>query len=270
MSQASVLKIVQVTDLHLPKNEGQLKHGVSNDARWRAVLDHMVKHHDDLDLLVLTGDLADAGQPSAYTRLTQDLAKRLPHTELVWLPGNHDVLSRMRQADQEMSHAKGELTRSQWQKYGWQLLFLDSCAKPDGKGSGSLHPSSVDMLNHLQPSSLAPNVLLLMHHHPVPVGSDWQDAVMLGNAQAFWRILAQAKSTRAIDVKGIIFGHIHQVYRGEYQNVPLFGSPATAPQFKPGCASVVREEGEANQPAYSIYYLTPDGGVRADVEYVDA
>ena len=164
--------------------------------------------------------------------------------------------------------------RTHWQKGDWQMYFLDSSAEPDGMGSGSLSSDSLALLKSLseqQASGSEPiNTFLAVHHHPSPVGSQWQDEVMLGNGDAFWHQIAaiQAQSLPAINIRGVMFGHIHQCFRAQVQGISLFGSPATAPQFKAQCETFTLEEGELNQPAYSVYKLHTNGVIDARVEYV--
>lgn len=246
-----MLRILQVTDLHLPANPTQDTRAQRIDARWQQVLRAVKKHENDVDLLVLTGDLTHHSGALAYQRLVADLETlSIP---AVWLPGNHDDIALM--------HEYGTTTLNQdcVDLQGWRLLFLNSTLMPDGKGSGSLGPRALQQLDHQLTGQT--HTLVFLHHHPVPVNSRWQDEIGLADANAFWQCLAGHSNVRAI-----VFGHVHQQLELQNKGVALFSAPAVAPQFKAGCDEMTEEDVPAlSGPAYAIYTLSDQGGVSARV-----
>lgn len=248
-----MLKVLQVTDLHLQADPTTKMQGVVIEQRWQTVLYHIQKHHGDADLLVLTGDLVHHSGPVAYQRLVKQLdGLNLP---AVWLPGNHDDPEQMRQ------YGTTALNRKLINLPGWRLVLLDSTAHADGLGGGSLAETELDFLQDSLTNSEKANLMVLLHHNPVHLGSGWQDPISLGNANVFWRCISASKAVRCV-----LFGHVHQAWDLSEQGVRLFSSPAVAPQYKACSDSVVLEDDpHKSGPAYTVYQLADSGQVNANV-----
>lgn len=239
------LRLIQVTDMHLQDRPEMEMRGVNLEERFLAVLDEVSQQK--ADMLLLTGDLTHHSKP-AYQRLSTYL-QRLTFPSY-WIPGNHDLTGEMfKFAD----HGYG---RKVVEQGGWRILLLDSSSSPDGRGSGSLSEPELDFLStELEETTHRQNVLLVLHHNPVSVNSEWQDAIMLANADQFWSIVE-----RYPQVKGVMFGHVHQAWQLERKNLKLFSCPATAAQFKSCTASSETEDNpELSGPAYAIYELHENG-----------
>jgi len=81
------VRVLHLTDPHLVAPRERL-FGLDPLARLDAALAHMRRHEPRADLLLLTGDLTDRGEDTAYTALAERLAA-LPYPSLPLL-GNHD------------------------------------------------------------------------------------------------------------------------------------------------------------------------------------
>lgn len=249
----SALKLVQVSDLHLQATPDGLYRETDVEARWHSVLTHICDHHADADLLLLSGDLVHHAGVAAYQRLHDSLAC-LPVAQR-WLPGNHDTVTDMAQV------VPAEALAGSWSKGCWQVVTLDSTSAPDGRGGGELSDQALQVLAHQLNVPQATHQLLVLHHNPVPVGSRWQDAIGLRNADRFWQLVATGNGVRAV-----LFGHVHQAWQFSRADVHLFSAPAVAPQFKAGCESMTLEDDPAlSGPGYAVYRLHPDGTVDVDV-----
>lgn len=245
-------KILQITDIHLQADPTEKLQGAVIEQRWHCVLAHIQAHHLDADLLMLTGDLVHHSGPVAYQRLTRHLDELgLP---AVWIPGNHDNV-------EEMSlYGSVALNRDTVDLGGWRVVLLDSTAAPDGRGSGSLSSSEIQRLRNELDRQEDKHLLLVLHHNPLALGSVWQDAIALQNADQFWPLLKNNTH-----VRGIIFGHVHQQWTLNHKGVALFSSPAVAPQYKARCSDVTLEDDPAlTGPAYRVYHLQPDGNIMAE------
>ncbi|MDI3323025.1 metallophosphoesterase [Pontibacterium granulatum] len=248
-----MLKVLQVTDLHLQADPSQKMQGVVIEQRWQTVLEHIQTHHHDADLLVLTGDLVHHSGPTAYQRLVKQLDDlKLP---AVWLPGNHDDPEQMRQ------YGTAALNRKIIDLGGWRLVLLDSTANADGVGGGSLARAELALLQETLVNSVDEHLMVLLHHNPVHLGSGWQDPISLGNADAFWHCISTSPAVRCV-----LFGHVHQAWDLTEQGVRLCSSPAVAPQYKACSDSVVLEDDpQKTGPAYTVYHLADGGQVNANV-----
>lgn len=243
------ITLLQLTDLHLQERPGIQMKGVDPEQRFQLVLQAI--EEEEADLLLLTGDLSHH-VPAVYPRLDNYICE-LSYPS-AWIPGNHDLPDLM----QQYPRYAAKLRRFP----GWQLIMLDSTAEPDGRGGGSLSTNELEFLQQqLAESDPDQHQLIVMHHHPCPVGSEWQDQIGLGNAAAFWALIGQFSN-----VRGVIFGHVHQAWQLSCQGVPLFSVPATAAQFKAGCRNAeIESDPFLAAPAYGRYTLRQDGRISQEI-----
>ncbi len=81
------MKLIHITDIHLVP-PGQTLWGLDPFARFDAALDDIATHHGDADFCVITGDLTERGDITAYALLKERLACFPLATHLIL--GNHD------------------------------------------------------------------------------------------------------------------------------------------------------------------------------------
>jgi len=246
-----VASLLQVTDMHLQQDPSTLMREQLVEERFQRVMSDI--QAETADLLLLTGDLTHHA-PAAYKRLS-DRLRLLPFPSY-WIPGNHDLI------DEMAAYSLYGFNRKLIEKDQWRIILLDSSSEPDGQGSGALANDELIFLEQaLKETSPDQYVLIALHHHPVKVGSVWQDRIGLKNSQAFWHVV-----DRFPQVRGVMFGHVHQSFQTSRGHVMLFSSPATAPQFKPQCVeSKIELDPRYSGPAYARYGLYSDGDIHADV-----
>ncbi|MEH6650788.1 MAG: metallophosphoesterase [Motiliproteus sp.] len=231
-------KLVQISDFHLQQSPKQSYRGIDVEQRLLAVLQHIRDYHTDIDALLLSGDLVHHGYLEGYRRLVEYM--QLFDCPWYWIPGNHDSVASMNQVRQ--SPSPGFVIP------GWRVVLLDSTSSPDGCGAGALAACELQRLQQqlLLAEDLNQSLLLVLHHNPVPVASQWQDAIMLSNADELWAMLEG--SPVAVTA---LFGHLHQQWDLQRGGVRLLGCPATSVQFKAKQPQLVIEQGsELAAPGY--------------------
>ena len=244
-------RILQLSDCHLAAEAGTLFRGIDPEQTLTALV-RQLEHLPPFDCLLLTGDLVHHVGPDAYRRLLK-LVEPLG-VPCHWLPGNHDELTAMRDAD-----PAGVLGGKRIDLPHWTLLLLDSTAEPDGRGSGSLARSELVWLQDNLDQLDSRPVLLALHHNPAATGSRWQDETRLGNPAALEAILLQAPQ-----VRGVICGHLHQALQLEFARRPLWSAPSTAVQFAIGCEDFTPEtDPDLSAPGCRWYELHDDGRIDA-------
>lgn len=249
------LIVTQITDCHLQNDPTQGYRGQAVEQRLDRVLADLRSQTPAPDLLLWTGDLVHHGGPSGYARLNQRLTE-LPQSSY-WIPGNHDDAGLMLKLG-------GEKNQRTIVAQGWVIILLDSTSQPDGQGGGELALCELDFLEQQLQQYQDYHCLIGLHHNPLPVGSEWQDRIMLGNAEAFWRLLA-----RYPQVQAVIHGHVHQPGDCVYQGVRVLMTPASSVQFKAGCQQMTLEdEAELIDPAYRLLQLYPDGRIHTSIKRV--
>ncbi|MDO6593315.1 phosphodiesterase [Neptuniibacter sp. 1_MG-2023] len=251
MASDRPIRLLQVTDMHLQQEPSCLMRGANVEARFQQVI-HQIEQ-ENADFLLLTGDLTHHAPP-AYDRLSSCL-QGLPFPAH-WIPGNHDLVDEMARFS-DLGYNQKVIVGGDW-----RIILLDSTSNPDGKGGGALSAEELDFLNtQLAILTSEQHVLVVLHHHPVSVESEWMDQIGLANKDRLWELLAHYSQ-----VKGVVFGHVHQEFQQQRGNVKLLACPATAPQFKPFSVSAVTEDDPRFMgPAYRRIQLYDDGEIQSEV-----
>ncbi|MBR9868957.1 MAG: phosphodiesterase [Oceanospirillales bacterium] len=253
------LVIAQITDCHLQNDPDHNYRGFDVERHLDRVIDDLLLQTPAADMIIYSGDLVHHGGPEGYQRLSQRLAD-LP-VPGYWIPGNHDDAQLMHQMGDRHS---GQLNQRTVVTKGWAIILLDSTSDPDGQGGGSLSRSELTFLEEqlLEYSSL--HCLVVLHHNPLPVGSEWQDRIMLANADQLWAVLAQHANVRAV-----MNGHVHQSWELVRDSIRVIMTPATSVQFKAGCQHLLLEDDPVlSLPAYRWLALHRDGQIDTSVKRV--
>ncbi|HEB77890.1 MAG TPA: 3',5'-cyclic-AMP phosphodiesterase [Methylothermaceae bacterium] len=248
------VKLLQLSDCHFLEQPGDTLMGVDTEQSFHSVLASLRQNPNwPADLILLTGDLVQNPTRNAYQRLF----RHLRNIDIPWvcLPGNHDDLSLIREIlCREKAHCSKRILAGRW-----QILCLNS-KLPDSH-AGHLAAEELDFLAQ----SLAQNpipTLVALHHPPLPVGSTWMDTMQLDNSEQLFSVLNHYPH-----VRGIIFGHIHQVFEVSHNGIPLWSVPSTCFQFKPKSSDFALDE---LPPGWRWLKLQPDGRIDTWVERLDA
>lgn len=246
------LRLLQFSDLHLTgAAEGQVR-GVATQRSFRHCLAHARREHFPADALLLTGDLVQ-DDALAYRVLAGILSTETPPVHC--LPGNHDLTAEMTGA-----LAAPPFDLSPVARYGpWTLVLLDS-ATP-GVHVGTLGAESLDWLDEVLARAADTHALVVLHHQPVPVGSTWLDAIGLADGEEL-----MGRLRRHRNVRGLLWGHIHQAFDAQRDGLRLMGTPSTCFQFVPGDDFGVDDR----PPGYRWLQLFPDGRIESDVVWTEA
>ena len=245
------INLVQMTDTHISIDERDTLAGVNTTETLLDVIT-AVKSHEDLDLALLTGDLAETPTEDTYKKLAKLL--QLVNLPVYCLPGNHDDPLIMRRA----LNTDGVSTANFLTCGTWSIILLNT--HEPGKEGGYLSATELAGLAEALERSAGRHVLICLHHQPVNIHSPWMDRMALENSEALFRVL-----DRHNNIRGIIWGHIHQEFRTVRNGVLLLGSPSTCIQFRPQSdeASV-----DAKPPAYRTLTLTDTGEIRTRVHWL--
>lgn len=200
-----------------------------------------------------TGDLAHEATPAAYQRIFSHLEKlELP---VYCLPGNHDESQALQSAI-----GNGLCKYAEHAHHGdWHFIFIDSTV-PGSEGA-HLTQATLQSLDRLLQSAPDKHTLLCLHHQPVPMGSHWLDTMAVDNPDEFFAI-----TDKHPQVRGIIWGHVHQEFNTVRNGVMLISSPSTCIQFKPNSDDFAID---ISAPGYRWLLLHADGEIETGVERLD-
>lgn len=250
MSTATV-KLVQVTDPHLFADPAGRLRGVPTLLALQDTLQAAAADIRSAEAILATGDLVqdDVGGYEPFRRLLRPLGK-----PVLCIPGNHDDALALARSLSEPPFQVG----GHYDAAGWRIVLLDSSVPRQARGA--LAPAQLAALESALASAPERHALIALHHHPVSMGSQWLDTVGLTNHADFFAIL-----DRHPQVRGIVFGHVHQVFEGERRGVRILGTPSTCAQFLPRARDFAVD---TLPPAYRVLKLEPDGRLASHVEWL--
>lgn len=213
--------LLQITDPHLHANAASKMRGVNTYDTFLAVLNQVRQDHRwPPDAIIATGDLVQDESREGYQRFKSCLDEL--GVPVFCIPGNHDDPGLMTEVLAEPPfQVCGDASLG-----GWRLIFLSTYVR--GEDAGAIGLPGLATLDRTLAGHPDKPTLICMHHQPVPMGSAWLDGVGLIDATEFLNI-----ADRHPQIRGIVWGHVHQAsdrYRGD---VRLLSAPSTCAQFLP-------------------------------------
>jgi Icc protein len=246
------LRLVQLTDTHLFGEESADLRGVATLPALRAVLDAAAADIAAADAVLVTGDVVQ-DDPRGYAHF--HAALRGLRKPVLCLPGNHDDVPQMRAALRG-----GPFQVGGWLDIAdWRLVMLDSVVA--GRAGGRLCADELEDLERTLAGAGRRHALVCLHHHPVAMSSRWLDEVGLENADAFFEVI-----DRHPNVRGIVWGHVHQAFDALRGRVRLLSTPSTCTQFQPRVAEFAVD---TRPPGYRILELRADGAIDTEIVWLE-
>ncbi|MGJ7095266.1 3',5'-cyclic-AMP phosphodiesterase [Vibrio hannami] len=253
-SKRDSIKLLQLTDTHLFSTTDGCLLSVNTLDSFHAVVQEVINRKHEFDAILATGDISQDHTAKSYCRFEQGIYPL--EKKCLWLPGNHDFkpnMSSVMPSDQICSdeHALvGEY---------WQIIQLDS--QVTGVPHGRLNDQQLSLLKEKLTAYPERYTLVLLHHHPVLVGSAWLDQHTLYDAESFWNIIKEHNN-----VKATLCGHVHQEFDERHFGVRVMATPSTCVQFKPDSQDFALD---AKAPGWRTLELKSDGTIDTQVHRLD-
>ena len=203
--------LLHLSDTHLRAPGARLFDVIDGAERMQRTLASIVDSGVRPDALIFTGDLADLGEPEAYTRLRSlvEPAAAAIGARVMWVMGNHDdrVAFRSRLLDDD-SGDDAPYDRVE-EIDGLRIVTLDSSVP--GHHHGEVSDEQLDWLG----------TVLAMHHPPVPAVLDLAASVELREQRRLAKVL------RGTDVRAVIAGHLHYSTFATFAGIPVSVASST-------------------------------------------
>ncbi|MGR8920053.1 MAG: metallophosphoesterase, partial [Gammaproteobacteria bacterium] len=238
------MRLVQITDTHVYADADARFDGVDTRASLIATL-AVAAAEPGTDHLLISGDVSMDETAGSYAWLAEALAAR--GLEALLLPGNHD--------DPAVANGAFAPTPQSLEGDGWRVHLLDT--RIPGKPSGRLGPAALDWLDAALARAAGSDHALVMHHPPLPVGSEWIDRMGLEDADALWRVLEAHERVRLVAA-----GHVHQNFDAYHRGVRVVTTPSSCVQFLPRSR---RYGVDRRAPGYRVIDLLAGGRVDSRV-----
>lgn len=244
-----MLKILQLTDLHVTPHAGELMLGLDTEDFFQQTLAYAHEKHGPFDLILLTGDLAQDPCADSYQRIQRHLSQY--SAPCLCLPGNHDDFNLM----QRYLEAGNVSCTKHLVINDWQIVLLNS-QKPNSP-VGELAANELAFLEQVLQSHQDLPTLVALHHPCFAIGSSWLDTMQIKNSAAFLSVLGKYPQ-----VKAVTCGHVHQESYREIGSIRFFSTPSSCFQFTPHSSEFSIAE---TPPGYRVFSLFPDGNLQSDV-----
>jgi Icc protein len=246
--------IAQITDIHLGFEPGNPLE--ANRLRLDQVIAALNALSPQPDVLLVTGDIADQGAPSAYAQFREAISELSYPVHCC--PGNHDLRANFREAVPHENPAQSDAV-SGFIQYGFdageiRVLVLDTLDETR-HGGGFCETRAAWLEAQLAIHADRPT-LIAMHHTPSATGITWMDPAP--DAPWIERLAQTIRGHRQI-IK-IICGHIHRPIATQWGEHTLTVCAATAAQLSLSFAPIDPEMPDgramvtAAPPAFALHH----------------
>jgi len=244
------MDIIQITDLHLSKNKKNELYNINTYNSAKIVIDHIAKYKQGHEYLIITGDISEDSTADSYSHLL-DLLKPIK-SNIYLMPGNHDSYEQIKLCCSR-STVKNDIffSNDKW------IIFMFN-TKKEHSPNGFLKQDEIEVFEKLLSDYPNKDFMVFLHHHPVLIESESMDAMMIENAQLLIDLIKSHNN-----IKGVSWGHIHNVFETEINNAKLFSSPSTCFQSKPKSKTFTVDSN--SYPGYRIINLNEKGMIETNV-----
>lgn len=220
-SSGRAVLIAQMTDIHVGFAPDEQPEEL-NLTRFRATLARLLHGPNRPDLLVLSGDITDHGDPASFAR-TAALLKDCP-CPIIPLVGNHDSREGLLGAFPQVTPAEGGFLHSVIEApLGLRIICLDTLE--DGRHGGAFCEARAAWLAARLAEAPDQPTLIFMHHPPVVAGIDWMDPA----PDEAWIMRLRDVLAGQHQVQAIHCGHLHRQISTQFAGIPLGVTPSVAP-----------------------------------------
>ncbi len=203
------------------------------------------------DLVLATGDLVHDESAAGYRTLASML--QTLETPVAAIAGNHDALESLHDISGNNFHVGGSHRLG-----AWCIVLLNSLVP--GETHGHLQATELEFLDSALGQAHESQVLVALHHQPVPIGCTWLDRIGLSNADEFFAVLDNHQNIRAV-----LWGHVHQAFESQRRGVHLLATPSTCAQFRPESHDFALD---TKPPGIRWLTLYPNGHIDTHIEWI--
>ncbi|MCC9195476.1 phosphodiesterase [Arthrobacter sp. zg-Y820] len=212
--------ILHLSDTHLVGGTNPLYGAVDSQAKLAELFARLEVSGQKPEAIVFTGDLADKGEPQAYSKLRDIVAPVAARmgARLIWAMGNHDNRENLKSALLGEVPDMAPVDRV-YLVNGLRIITLDTTVP--GYHHGELSGAQLNWLRNVLKTPAPEGTILAMHHPPVPSVQDLTVLVELRHQRDLAAVL------EGTDVRSIIAGHLHYSTFATFAGIPVSVASAT-------------------------------------------
>jgi 3',5'-cyclic AMP phosphodiesterase CpdA len=254
MPPTHVCIVCQISDMHVMAG-GRLACGiVDTAAHLQRCIAHILALKQRPDIVVMTGDLTDAGRPEEYA-LLRELIAPLP-MPVYLMPGNHDEREALRAAFPKHTYLGQCPPYIQYSidDHALRIVAIDTVVP--GKAHGELCEARLAWLARTLAALPQHPTLLLMHHPPFTTLIGHMDDIGLVNPQPLAQIVAQHPQ-----IERVLCGHLHRPIQTRFAGTIACTAPGTAHQITLDLARDAAATFTMEPPGYLLHAWSAATGV---------
>jgi len=220
-----MIKIIQITDIHMLANEESEIYGINPFSLLNNLIES-IRLIEDIDCIIITGDIANRGDYEAYI-FVNNLLKEM-NCPIYWLQGNHDLSEVMLQVSNKVTIKSDKSFIIKNTKF----ILLQSVMRDEGdlstnKARGYLFDYEMSFLKRELEENNFDNCVVALHHPPV-LSNSWADRRILDNRLDFINLLEKFPK-----VKLVLYGHQHIAQQTIVNGINYICSPPTSFHYNP-------------------------------------
>ncbi len=234
--------------------------------RARRVLDHLSTLDPPVDVVLVTGDIAEHGTPEEYAEAARVLGAWAGPAPMFACIGNHDV----REGYAAWRGLPADVPQNQAHRVAGALfVMLDSMVPAQSTAAGEpgeridygvLAPETLDFLeDQLSSRAAGERAFVCLHHPPEPIHLGLMDPIRLRNSAELAAVLDRHR-----DVVAVLVGHAHSACTTAFASMS-----APIPILIPGgIASTITMDAEPFKqitpdlpPTFAIHFVDDDGRI---------
>ena len=246
-----VLRFIHITDTHLLSRADETFYGLNTKSSLQVVLSDCAACYPEIDFWLFTGDISQTGTKESYALFSSAIQQY--DIPVYCVPGNHDTPEFLRHVVPDSPVNSVNIIQ-----FGrFSMVLLDSWI--ENEHHGRISRSCLRQLEEYLQDSDQFNIIVL-HHPPVEVNSQWLDEIGLDNRTEFLQVLGKCNAEMLV-----LFGHVHQEVDRQSDKLRMLSTPSTCHQFKPHTRS---HHTDSLPPAYRFVKLGRSEHIDTRVHYV--
>jgi 3',5'-cyclic AMP phosphodiesterase CpdA len=213
--------IAHISDTHFLGQGRPLYGVVETDDNLRQAFEQIQRLGSKPEAIVITGDLADLGEPDAYARLrsiVEPAAAELG-AQIIWVMGNHDERGPYNQGLFDGDETDAPQDRV-YDVNGLRIISFDTTVP--GYHHGAVTDAQLEWLAGILATKAKHGTILALHHPPVPTPLLWAMEMLELHGQD-----RLAKVLEGSDVRAILGGHLHYSTHSTFHGIPVSVAAAT-------------------------------------------
>ncbi|WP_188911526.1 phosphodiesterase [Salinarimonas ramus] len=215
--------IAHLSDLHVPATGEPVPGAADVNAALHKAFAALQALSPRPDLVIVSGDVADAGRPRAYGRAAEML--RVLKRPIVAVPGNHDdpagFACFMHEIGGESRIPAPELCSV---RDFAALRVIGLSSKIPLTSAGGLDDAQLDWLDATLTEAPARPTLLVVHHPPFRCGVGYMDRIRLVDGAVRLECIVAAHP----QVLAVLCGHHHRAMETQFGGRPCWVAPSLA------------------------------------------